>query len=153
MKDDFMAVFKEGQGIATRIGAVILMTLLGAYSGLCWWHWQIGEAALSGGALGLFANAAFAVGVLLFIGLTAAGIWLSFFRPGTCEFLIEVDTELRKVVWPNVLPLFDPKTQAWGSTYVVIITTVLCTVYIGVVDIVFEWALARHVLVWLLAAN
>lgn len=149
-----MAIFKEGQGVPTRIGSVILMTLLGGYAGLCWYQWQISEAtATSGDTFALFANSAFAVGIILFLGLTGAGIWLSFFRASSSDFLIEVDAELRKVVWPNVLPLFDPKTEAWGSTYVVIVVTIVCTLYIGLVDIVFEWALARHLLVWLLAAN
>lgn len=147
-----MAVYKEGQGRITRVCSVLIMALVGAFAGNSWFRWKVSIDDLSSGmSANMLLNPALLVGVLLFLGLTLLGAYLAFFRSGTSEFLIDVDSEMRKVVWPDVLPLFDPKAQAWGSTYVVIVTTVICTIYIGLVDTFFEWALARHLLVWLLA--
>ncbi len=149
-----MAIYKEGQGALTRILTILLIGLVGAYTGISWYRWQIdAETVKTGSFVSLFLNPAFVGALVIFVGLILLGVYLSYFKANSADFLIELDAELRKVVWPTAMPLFDPKAEAWGSTYVVIVTTVLSTVYIGLVDMFFEWSLARHVLVWLLANN
>lgn len=138
-----MKIYKQGQGNMSRYGAVALAVLVALYAAFCWYVWQVGSSSeMTMGNVHALANVTGLVGaVILLVGITWCGIWLAFFHEVAGEFLIDVDTELRKVVWPEVLPLFDPKTSAWGSTYVVIITTIILTVYIGVVDRVLGWVL------------
>ena len=132
----------------SRYGAVALAVMIAVYAAFCWWYWQVGSSSeMTMGNVQALTNARGIVGaVILLAGITGCGVWLAFFHEVAGEFLIDVDTELRKVVWPEVLPLFDPKTSAWGSTYVVIITTIILTVYIGVVDRVLSWVLTEHLL-------
>lgn len=136
-----MKIYKQGQGNMSRYGAVALAVLVALYAAFCWYVWQVGSSSdMTMGNVQALADAKAIVGaVVLLAGITGCGIWLAFFHEVAGEFLIDVDTELRKVVWPEVLPLFDPKASAWGSTYVVIITTIILTVYIGMVDRVLGW--------------
>ena len=143
---------KEKQGRVTRTGAVILGIVLALYSGFCWYRWQLGiEDASSSSVSSLFMNQAFVGAVIIFLAFTGLGVYLSFFSAKSSDFLIDVDVELRKVVWPDALPLFDPKAEAWGATYVVIVTTIFLTIYIGLIDTILEFALAKNILQWLLA--
>lgn len=130
-----MKIYKQGQGHTTRVGAIVLAAIIGLYAGFCWFFWCMSG---TGNTENFLAPNAIIGSVLLLGGCTWLGIWLSLYKEVSGEFLIDVDTELRKVVWPEVLPLFDPKTNAWGSTYVVIITTVVLTIYIGVVDVFLD---------------
>jgi preprotein translocase subunit SecE len=50
------------------------------------------------------------------------------------EYLIGVETEMRKVYWPRIKPWFSWSSELWGSTYVVIIVVVIITVFIYLVD-------------------
>ncbi len=47
---------------------------------------------------------------------------------GASNFLTETKQELNKVTWPS-------RTELWQSTLVVIFTTFLMAVFIGVVDL------------------
>jgi len=110
--------------MASRTGAFALIALVGLYSGYSWYGWLYGSQWAIGGG----------------IALVVAGIVLAVFtalkNPRTCDFLIDMDGELRKVIWPETKPPFDPKAEAWGATYVVIITVVVLTAYIYVVDLI-----------------
>ena len=143
---------KEKQGKVTRAGAVVLGVILALYSGFSWYRWQLSiEDASSASVSSLFMNQAFVGALVIFLGITAFAVYLSYFSVKTSDFLIDVDVELRKVVWPDALPLFDPKAEAWGATYVVIVTVILLTIYIGLADTVLEFVLAKNLLQWLLA--
>ncbi len=143
---------KEKQGKVARAGAVVLGVILALYSGFSWYRWQLAiEDASSASVSSLFMNQAFAGAVVIFLAITAFAVYLSYFSAKSSDFLIDVDVELRKVVWPDALPLFDPKAEAWGATYVVIVTVIFLTVYIGLVDTVLEFALAKNILQWILA--
>lgn len=143
---------KEKQGKVTRAGVVVLGIILALYSGFSWYRWQLSiEDASSTSVSSLFMNHAFVGAVIIFIAVTALGIYLSYFSVKSGDFLIDVDVELRKVVWPDFLPLFDPKAEAWGATYVVIVTVIFMTLYIGIADAFLEFALAKNILQWLLA--
>ncbi len=143
---------KEKQGKVTRAGAVIIGVIVALYSGFSWYRWQLSiEDASSASLSSLFLNHAFIGAIVIFLAISAFAIYLSFFSAKSSDFLIDVDVELRKVVWPDALPLFDPKAEAWGATYVVIVTVIFLTIYIGLVDTVLENVLAKHILQWLLA--
>ncbi|MDR1623053.1 MAG: preprotein translocase subunit SecE [Synergistaceae bacterium] len=47
-------------------------------------------------------------------------------------FLREAKAELKKVTWPG-------KTQIWYSTVIVIVFTLCASVYLGILDHLFEW--------------
>lgn len=145
-----MTLYKKGQGNASRMGAFALIVLVGAFAGYSWFGWC--DVALSRtGSMGAFAPILGMVGAVALFLLTAfLAMWVSFLNPRTAEYLLEMDLELRKVVWPSVKPPFDPKAEAWGSTYVVIVLTILLTVYLGLIDSFLEFTMARHLLVWLL---
>jgi len=116
------------------VAAVALVTLVGFYAGYSWYWWRFpGGETLTARLLSL----GFLGGVVLFLLFVVAGVYFAFFNSRTCEYLIDTDGELRKVVWPAVQPLFDPQAEAWGATYVVIGCAIVLTVYIGIVD----WAL------------
>ena len=130
---------KPDQGRATRAVTFGLFLAGGLYMGFCWYYWQSGHptAAL--------------VGAVVLAAAVFTGGWFTVFKKEkTSEFLIDLDGELRKVVWPPVQPLFDPKTEAWGSTYVVIACTVVFTALIAALDIVLQIGiqgfLIRHLL-------
>ena len=90
------------------------------------------------------------VGALfLFGGSSVLGYHLAMRLPKSCDYLIDMDVELRKVVWPAVQPLFDPKTEAWGSTYVVILCTIVLGLFIWIVDKVLQFSITDGFLHWL----
>jgi preprotein translocase SecE subunit len=82
-------------------------------------------------------------------GLCLLGANVCLRSPGGSDYLIDMDTELRKVVWPAVQPMFDPKAEAWGNTYIVILFTVLLTIFLWFVDSFYGLAITEglmHVL-------
>ena len=125
-------VHKPEYGTASRVAAFALFLVAGFYMGYCWYHWQsfspmagwIGSAAL----------------LLLMVFW---GFRVVFHAERSSEFLIEMNDELSKVKWPSTLPLFDSKTEAWGSTYVVIACTIVFTVLIAVLDVVLHVVVQR----------
>lgn len=72
---------------------------------------------------GLFFSALFFLLLALFF------YWASFCHARYSEFLIETEAELRKVSWPN-------RDELIGSSTVVVITVIVLSVYLGLVDIV-----------------
>ena len=138
-------MYKKGQGTLSRIGVLIISVLVAIYGGRSWYYWPLlfrdatgfVDRVLSPGFIG---------GVFLFVGILAGGIYLVLFHPLTSDYLIDMGAELRKVVWPPVVPLFDPKTEAWGSTYVVIACTVILSIFIWLVDSALDFAITRQLL-------
>ena len=130
-------MYKAGQGMASRVGAMVVGILIAAYASLSWYRWHPFAAGASAGIGSIDLGIA---GVLL-LGIAACFAWFVFKRPASSDYLIDMDDELRKVVWPSVLPLFDPKTEAWGSTYVVIVCAVLFTVFIWLVDLFLQYTI------------
>ncbi len=119
----------------SRIGAMVVGILIAAYASFSWYRWNPFSGFSSGGVIDL------SVAGVLLVGLAAVFAWAVFKRPGSADYLIDMDDELRKVVWPSVMPLFDPKTEAWGSTYVVIVCAILFTIFIWLVDIFLQYTI------------
>lgn len=133
-----MLVYKAGQGMPSRIGAAVLGVLIAAYAAVSWFRWHpLSEVSRSSSAFSVDLG----ISMVVLIGVGLLFVWLCFRRPGSSDYLIDMDDELRKVVWPSLFPLFDSKTEAWGSTYVVIVCAILFTIFIWVVDIVFQYVI------------
>ncbi len=129
-------MYKAGQGMPSRVGAMVVGILIAAYASLSWYRWQPFASGTSGaGSIDL------GVAGVLLIGIAAFFAWFVFKRPSSSDYLIDMDDELRKVVWPAVLPLFDPKTEAWGSTYVVIVCAILFTLFIWLTDLILQYVI------------
>ncbi len=117
-------MYKPGQGMTSRIGAVVLLGLFGLYTSHSAYRVLLGE----------WPWVDLVVPVVVFLGILAVGAWVALFRAGSSDFLIEMDAELRKVVWPDTQPMFSPKAEAWAATYVVIVTVIVLTLFIYVTD-------------------
>ncbi|MDR0363378.1 MAG: preprotein translocase subunit SecE [Planctomycetota bacterium] len=129
-------MYKAGQGMPSRIGAVVVGLIIAVYASMSWYAWlrPVGaatrfDAYFSVGFIGAF---------VLLIGVLGLFYWLAFRSRGSADYLIDMDDELRKVVWPSVMPLFDAKTEAWGSTYVVIVCAIFFTIFIWLVDVFLQ---------------
>jgi preprotein translocase subunit SecE len=130
-------VYKAGQGMPSRYGAMIIGALIAFYASFSWFRWHpLGPVGTTGG-FGIDT----VIALILLVGVLGLFTWLIFKKPASSDYLIDMDDELRKVVWPHVMPLFDPKTEAWGSTYVVIVCAVLFTAFIWLVDIFLQYTI------------
>jgi preprotein translocase subunit SecE len=128
-------VYKAGQGTPSRMGAMIIGMLLALFASYSWfgWTWDQGDATHRGFQYG--------GSLLLFLGLIAASYYFIYHFRRSADYLIDMDVELKKVVWPAVEPLFSPKAEAWGSTYIVIICSAVLLLFIYVVDQILQLAI------------
>ncbi|MCL2000746.1 MAG: preprotein translocase subunit SecE [Planctomycetes bacterium] len=129
-------MYKAGQGMLSRTGTMVVGALIACYAALSWNRWR----PFAGYGID---RADFIVTVLMLMGICGVFAWLVFRSPSASDYLIDMDDELRKVVWPSVLPLFDSKTEAWGSTYVVIVCAIFFTIFIWVADILLQLAITQ----------
>jgi preprotein translocase SecE subunit len=120
----------------SRIGAVVVGVIVAAYASLSWYAWQMPLGAAS--RIDRFVSLGFIGALVLLAGIIALFFHLAFRSRKSADYLIDMDDELRKVVWPSVMPLFDPKTEAWGSTYVVIVCAIFFTIFIWLVDLFLQ---------------
>ena len=121
----------------SRVGTMIVGALIAFYASYSWFRWHPFGAVGSTGAFGVDT----VIALILLVAVIGLFAWLAFKRPGSADYLIDMDDELRKVVWPSVMPLFDPKTEAWGSTYVVIVCAILFTIFIWLVDLILQYVI------------
>ena len=129
-------MYKAGQGMPSRIGAMIVGALIAFYTSYSWFRWHP-FGPIGGGVL----SVDFAVSLILLVGVLVFFGWTAFRSPKSSDYLIDMDDELRKVVWPSVMPLFDPKTEAWGSTYVVIVCSIIFTIFIWLADLILQFVI------------
>lgn len=134
-------MYKKGQGMASRTGAAIIGLLLGFFAGYSWYYWRVPADAQS--AAERILSLGFIGAMILFLGITLAMLHTALISPRSSDYLIDMDVELRKVVWPAAMPLFDPKTEAWKSTYIVIICTIVLSFYIWIVDMFLDFSITQ----------
>ena len=132
-------MYKMGQGMVSRVGIFVLTLMLGFYSGYSL-HYSYGSG--EGGLL----NSVMILSILIGVAVAVAGVFISFRVPVTVDFLIDMDVELRKVIWPETQPLFSQKAEAWGATYVVIVTVIVMTLFIYIVDMGLEKVVQEGIL-------
>ncbi|MCD8350268.1 MAG: preprotein translocase subunit SecE [Planctomycetaceae bacterium] len=131
-------MYKAGQGMPSRIGTMLVGVLIAAYTSYSWFRWH--PFSPVGRSTSAF-SVDLVVSLVLLVGVAILFAWLCFRSPKSADYLIDMDDELRKVVWPSVMPLFDPKTEAWGSTYVVIVCAILFTIFIWLVDLILQYVI------------
>ena len=129
-------VYKPQQGRMSRTGAVVGFFLIGFYAAYKWYYWALFQQTW-------FGSATYPIGIIGALALLVLLLWqgytIAFIRPRSSEFLIDLDGELRKVVWPKTQPLFDPKTEAWGHTYVVIAAAAIFAAIIALIDVLLMY--------------
>ena len=129
---------------------MIVGVLIAFYASHSWFRWQPFGSLIRTDS---FLSVDFAIAVLLLVGCCVLFGWLAFKSPKYSDYLIDMDDELKKVVWPSVKPLFDPKTEAWGSTYVVIVCAILFTIFIWFADMILQLVITRGLFQgWLFAS-
>ncbi|MBL9121746.1 MAG: preprotein translocase subunit SecE [Phycisphaerae bacterium] len=125
-------IYKAGQGYYTRMGTTVGASLLGLL-GLRWlWDYaknvQIGSINQTYVAFGI---------CCLVGGILAALIYVYVFRkPGSSDFLIATEGEMKKVNWST-------RREIFGSTGVVISVMAFSTAFLWMIDqafvFVFQW--------------
>jgi preprotein translocase subunit SecE len=114
-------IYKRNQGKYLRIGtfaAAMLIVIIGS---------KILRDKLS--AYAIFIQ--FGIPVALILVMAAIVFWLVN-RPSSADFLISTEGEMKKVSWSS-------KKEVIGSTKVVIVTTVILSLMLLAVDMLFIW--------------
>jgi preprotein translocase SecE subunit len=119
-------IYKSGQGYYTRMGTTVgagLLTLLGLR-----WLWDYAAQV----KIGTVNQTYVAFGICGLVGLVVGTlIYLYVFRkPGSGDFLIATEGEMKKVNWST-------RREIFGSTAVVIILMAVATTFIWLVDNAF----------------
>lgn len=119
-------IYKQEQGYWTRLMSAIAGATL-ALSGAVWLAKHFSEAAFFGLEPIYIQGAVGAIVFLIFGGLV---YWFVYHKPGTSEFLIATEGEMRKVNWST-------RREVIGSTIVVITISVVISVLLLCSDLLF----------------
>ena len=124
-------IYKEGQGKWARV-LVASAVALGAVYAVVSLH----DALPSYGRrplpfLGWSFDYRFLIEGPLLIGALAFAVWL-FNHPPAADFLIDTETELRKVTWPS-------RKEEINNSIVVVVTVVIIGVFILNWDLALSW--------------
>ena len=109
-----MGVYKKDEGMWARVPIALIGGAITVAATRAAMDWGTGSASY------IWAGVAFLV-------LATVTLFFAFFHQKTGEVLIDTESEMRKVVWPN-------RDEVTGSTIVVIVTTVLLGVGIYALD-------------------
>jgi preprotein translocase SecE subunit len=149
-----LPVYKPGEGTVTRLGLFVVLAAFVLYTAHHWFYsWSFLRNTLlkylEYVGLGVLLNWTLDPGPQRFLALTGAGVvvggglllcyYYLYVRPRSAEFLVQTDSELRKVTWPKISPWFKMETQVWGATYVVLIVVVLLALYVFGVDTILNF--------------
>jgi preprotein translocase subunit SecE len=118
----YFSIYKKGQGYWTRMGTVAGVALIGAMTGDFLWNQRINLGLSERGGYIL-------VGVFGIIYALLAFHLIN--RPGSVDFLIATDSEMKKVNWTS-------KKDLIGSTRVVILFMFVVAVVLFVYDLFFH---------------
>lgn len=123
-----LSVYKPGQGYYTRMGTVVgvaLVSLLGLL-----WLWEYFKLIPIGSTNPLYVAA---TGAILVGGaITAITYYLVFVKPGSVDFLIATEGEMKKVNWST-------RREVVGSATAVIVTAVILALFCWGLEIFFVW--------------
>lgn len=139
-----MTTYKKDQGRLARMAAFWSVTLLLLFGCVSLHTWMVGSFGTSlgsalGGAVipivGVAVNGAFLISLALFGGgLLVINHYQA--RPQVSDMLIETESELRKVTWPQGEEVVD-------SSLVVIACVVTLMAFLAGSDIVLGWFFGR----------
>jgi preprotein translocase subunit SecE len=122
--------YKKEQGKWTRgltMAGGLLVVALGA-----WWLYDVPVTSIANSLpLGNYAEA-FKIGLATLFVLIGGYVtfWASYLNPGTGDFFIATEGEMKKVSWSS-------RKEILGSTWVVIVTLIAMGALLFVVDTVF----------------
>jgi len=149
-----LSPYKPGEGTVTRLG---LFCIAVAFALFASHHWYYGWRLARDTAVKFFdwlhlgflvhwtQNPDIEVGLTwggvaaILVGVLLGTYYFVYCKPKSAEFFVQVDTELRKVTWPDITPWFKPAAKVWGATYVVLALVVVLTIFIYGVDTIFGW--------------
>ncbi len=129
-----LSIYKPGQGYYTRVGTALFSAVL--IAGLWNYLYSLMELWEDPDQVWTF-YLRLAVPSVVGLGVAALVYWLVGKRPGTCDFLILTEGEMKKVSWSS-------KKEVIGSTYVVIFVVLAMGALLAVADLVFAtifWAI------------
>ena len=126
-----LAFYKKGQGYYTRLGTALglgVLSVLGCYAlyrrlgGI-----QVGETITAQVRTWIQAGVPAAL-----LGVLAWLVFRAVNHPKFADFMIATEGEMKKVSWSS-------KKEVIASTRIVLITVILLSVLLGVVDVFFTW--------------
>ncbi len=115
-----LGVYKPGQGNWSRGVAAVGLVAFGLWGGIETHGWMIDYTVREKWFLGYIIP-----GAILLAFLWAA--WYVANRMGTTDFIIETETEMKKVTWPTTRDVL-------GATVVVVIVTVVMGLFMFAID-------------------
>ncbi|HMN97099.1 MAG TPA: preprotein translocase subunit SecE [Phycisphaerales bacterium] len=121
-------MYKSGQGYWTRTMTSIAAGVLACFAGV--WLGEELRGRTWGAIEPIYVAAT--VGVIVVAICGAIIYWLVGVKPGSVDFLIATEAEMKKVNWST-------RREIFGSTWVVIVLTALITVYVFAFDQVFAF--------------
>ena len=123
-----LPIYKPGQGYYTRMLSAIGAGML-VLAGAAWLYLKVVPRYFVSSDNLLYIQASFAVGL---IGVMAVAIYFALNRPRVVDFMIAVEAEMKKVNWPS-------RKEVIGSTWVVILGTLLIAALLFVINLFFGW--------------
>ena len=113
-------IHKSGQGTKARVSAA----LCGIAFVLFGFTESVDVNAMKSSVVGSIITG------VLFFGFCGAILYLTYYHKRTVDFLIDVQAELRKVVWPS-------KSEVRGATLVVVFSVAALAAFLLVIDTCF----------------
>ena len=122
-------IYKRGQGKYTRVVTFVSGALIGLLLSYFVWS-ELKITDLANAAWGVYVI--YGVPVLLTAGVAAMMFWVAYHRPGSADFMIATEGEMKKVSWSS-------RKEIVGGTKVVIAVTLVMAVLLASVDLFFSF--------------
>jgi preprotein translocase SecE subunit len=128
-------LYRPGEGYWTRVMTAIaagVIALIGAG-----WLWNL----LRNLRVGFIDNAtmtyvAGASAAVLVLACGALIYWLVGVKPGSVDFLVATEVEMKAVNWST-------RREIFGSTWIVLMLSLIITLFVSVFDLVFSYGFVR----------
>jgi len=128
-------LYRPGEGYWTRVMTAIaagVLVLIGAG-----WLWNLLRnlriGIVDAATMTYIAGAAAA---LLVLGCGAIVYWLVGLKSGSVDFLVATEVEMKAVNWST-------RREIFGSTWVVLMLSLIITLFVYVFDLVFSYGFVR----------